>query len=163
VSLSSLAESSLCADRLANLKDRSKLIKDSEVFYRPAKKASKGDQGEGMLCRVKSGSGEGKARRYDLLDVDPEAHHALYTARPQQLVPIPPNNNNEDGTPDPVRGAVVLGLYPTTTTFYRAEFVSSRSSQRGFMTLRFEDEDDKTQEQEVERRYVLADWPGKQP
>lgn len=132
------------------------------MFYRPTKKASKDDQGEGMLCRVKSAHGEGKARRYELLDVDPEAHHALYVARPAQLVPIPAGNN-DDGAPDPVRGAAVLGLYPTTTTFYRAEFISSRASRRGFMTLRFEDEDDKSQEQEVERRYVLADWPGKQP
>jgi SAGA-associated factor 29 len=140
--------------------DRSKYVKDAEVFYRDPKKASKDDQGEGILCKIKAVVGEGKARRYDVQDIDPEAVSSTYRASVQQLVLISASN---DGVPDPPMRRAVLAMYPRTTTFYRAEVVSPRGSKRGWVRLRFEDEEDRNQEQEVERRYVLADWPGKQP
>lgn len=130
------------------------------MFFRNPKKASKDDQGEGILCRVKSKYGEGKALRYEVQDVDPESAQAMHMARPQQLSLIPPTN---DGVPDPPMRRTILAMYPGTTTFYRSELVSARGSKRGHVRLRFEDEEDKNQEQEVERRYVLVEWPGKQP
>ena len=38
--------------------------------------------------------------------------------------------------------------------------VKGRDVQDGHVRLRFEDEDEKNKEQEVERRYVLLQWPG---
>lgn len=76
------------------------------------------------------------------------------------LVPIPPTNQ---GLPDLTPGKTVLALYPTTTTFYKAEVVSSKHKKdgpadlkEGFVRLTFEGEEEVGQSQDVERRYVLV-------
>lgn len=96
------------------------------------------------------------SNRYDVLDVEPEVDEngmelvqEPYRAAQQFLQPIP-----APGTPLPEfpKGKWVLALYPATTTFYRAE-VSAMKKQH--CRLRFEGEDEKDKEQDVDRRYVL--------
>jgi SAGA-associated factor 29 len=118
------------------------------------------DQGEGILCKITAVSGEGKSRRYEVLDVEPDEHSTPYRATVGQLVAIPANN---DGLPDPTLRKTVLAMYPGTTTFYRAEVtaVKAKDLVAGHVKLRFEDEDEKNKESVVEKRYVLLDWPGK--
>jgi len=64
-----------------------------------------------------------------------------------QPIPVP-----DTPLPDLPKGRWVLALYPNTTTFYRAEMMGMR---KNHCRLRFEGEDEKDKEQEVDRRYVL--------
>ncbi|PVI04665.1 hypothetical protein DM02DRAFT_611290 [Periconia macrospinosa] len=99
----------------------------TEVLYRNPK-ASKPptSEGEGILCRVTSVIGEGKQRRYEIIDADPEPPTPAvpYRASVNHLVPIPPAAQNMS-LPDLGRGKNVLALYPSTTTFYKAEVVAA--------------------------------------
>ena len=84
------------------------------------------------------------------------------------MVPIPAPSANIT-LPDLGRGKNVLALYPGTTTFYKAEVVSSwrvgggvkKEGEEGgvenLVRLRFEGEDEADREMSVERRYVLPD------
>lgn len=65
------------------------------------------------------------------------------------LIPIPAKNAV---FPDLPKGKHVLALYPGTTTFYRAEIVSTR---KDMCRLKFEGEEEGEQDKDVERRYVL--------
>jgi len=149
------------------------------VLYRPPKSRNTTQQseGEGILCRVTSVIGEGKQRRYEIIDEDPEppTPSIPYRASVNHLVPIPPIVAN------PVLSALengknVLALYPGTTTFYKAEVVKgwinahkdgvAKVKKEGedvveevknFVRLRFEGEDEADREMSVERRYVLPD------
>lgn len=67
----------------------------------------------------------------------------------QSLIAIPSATAPLSDLP---RGKQVLALYPQTTTFYKAELVAMR---KDHCRLRFEGEDEKDKEQDVERRYVL--------
>lgn len=78
-----------------------------------------------------------------------EIQQEPYRAPQQLLQPIPSLGTT---LPDLPKGKWVLALYPNTTTFYRAEMVGMRKDQ---CRLRFEGEDEKDKEQEVDRRYVL--------
>jgi SAGA-associated factor 29 len=137
------------------------------VFYRskkathPRGSSNMGDDGEGILCTITAVTGEGKSRRYEVIDVEPDDGASGYRATISQLVGIPPNN---DGLPDPTLRKTVLAMYPGTTTFYRAEVtaIKGKDLTPGHVKLRFEDEDEKNKESVVEKRYVLTDWPGKQ-
>lgn len=131
-------------------------------------------EGEGILCRVTSVIGEGKQRRYEIIDADPDppTPSAPYRASVNHLIPIPPQSSN--GTlPDLPKGKHVLALYPGTTTFYKAEVVATWRQADGrvkkedggkegdtvenLVRLRFEGEDEADREMSVERRYVLPD------
>jgi SAGA-associated factor 29 len=153
----------------AEMKDskanKAAFVRGTEVFYR-SKKASHprgsasmgGDDGEGILCTITTVIGEGKARRYEIIDVEPEEGAAPYSARSSQMVIIPASN---DGLPDPHLRKTVLAMYPSTTTFYRAEVtaVKGKDVPSGHVKLKFEDEDEKNKESVVEKRYTLTDWP----
>lgn len=135
------------------------------VFYR---KKGRDAEGEGILCRVTNVIGEGKQRRYEIQDTDPEpmsaadggGYPAPYRASVSHLVPIPETNI---GLPDLPRGRQVLAQYPDTTTFYKAEVsqpwkANNVERTRGqYVQLRFEGEMEETKESEVERRYVVID------
>ena len=131
-------------------------------------------EGEGILCRVTSVIGEGKQRRYEIIDADPDppTPSVPYRASVNHLIPIPPPSSNTT-LPDLSKGKNVLALYPGTTTFYKAEVVAvwrqidgkvkkEEGRKEGepvdnLVRLRFEGEDEADREMSVERRYVLPD------
>ncbi|GAB7347527.1 hypothetical protein MBLNU459_g4425t1 [Dothideomycetes sp. NU459] len=133
------------------------------VFYRNKGRAA---EGEGILCRVTNVIGEGKQRRYEIQDADPDPAPgtgeppAPYRASVAHLVPVPSTNG---GLPDLVKGKHVLAQYPDTTTFYKAEVSTAwRAKDLGtekgeLVRLRFEGEMEETKETEVERRFVLVE------
>ncbi|KAF2140504.1 uncharacterized protein K452DRAFT_273086 [Aplosporella prunicola CBS 121167] len=163
------------ADSMDGLKvststDRHRLSVGTEVFYRNKQKNT---EGEGILCSITSVIGEGKQRRYEIIDSDPDppTPPQPYRASVNNLIPIPTSNAGLSELP---LRKHVLALYPSTTTFYKAEVVSSRAGKGvkkdgkevggalgelrdGFVRLRFEGEDEADREMDVERRYVLPE------
>lgn len=133
------------------------------VFYRNKGRAA---EGEGILCRVTNVIGEGKQRRYEIQDADPDPAPGTgelptpYRASVSHLVSIPSSNAS---LPDLHKGKHVLAQYPDTTTFYKAEVstawrVKDLATEKGdLVRLRFEGEMEETKEMEVERRFVLID------
>jgi SAGA-associated factor 29 len=146
---------------------KTRLSPSTEVLYRDPKKRTN-TEGEGILCRVTSVIGEGKQRRYEIIDADPDppTPSVPYRASVNHLVPIPPPSSNTT-LPDLNKGKNVLALYPGTTTFYKAEVVAgwkvsdgkvkSEEGVENLVRLRFEGEDEADREMSVERRYVLPD------
>lgn len=143
----------------------------TEVLYRNNK--SRASEGEGILCRVTSVIGEGKQRRYEIIDSDPDPPTPAqpYRASVNHLVAIPPLSSNMV-LPDLKIGKQVLALYPGTTTFYKAEVVAPWTGRKegsvkkeedgkdeadNLVRLRFEGEDEADREMSVERRYVLPE------
>ncbi|PSN66113.1 hypothetical protein BS50DRAFT_677394 [Corynespora cassiicola Philippines] len=155
-------------DRDEHVKEpKQRLTVNTEVLYRNNK--SRNSEGEGILCRVTSVIGEGKQRRYEIIDSDPDPPSPAipYRASVNHLVAIPPPSTNMT-LPDLPPRRNVLALYPGTTTFYKAEVVSSWSGgakvkKEGddgvldHVSLRFEGEDEVDRVMNVERRYVLPD------
>ncbi|KAH7385937.1 SGF29 tudor-like domain-containing protein [Pyrenochaeta sp. MPI-SDFR-AT-0127] len=158
---------------------RPRLAPQTEVLYRNNAKnrsssSSANYEGEGILCRVTSVIGEGKQRRYEIIDADPDppTPSVPYRASVNHLIPIPPLSSNLT-LPDLPKGRNVLALYPGTTTFYKAEVVAGWRVADGkvkkedggkegdqvenLVRLRFEGEDEADREMSVERRYVLPD------
>ncbi|KAF2643948.1 hypothetical protein P280DRAFT_420498, partial [Massarina eburnea CBS 473.64] len=136
---------------------------NTEVLYRnPKASRPPTAEGEGILCRVTSVIGEGKQRRYEIIDSDPEPPTPAvpYRASVNHLVPIPSPSLNMT-LPDLPKHKNVLALYPSTTTFYKAEVVvawkGNGNAGGEFVRLRFEGEDEADREMSVERRYVLPD------
>jgi SAGA-associated factor 29 len=118
---------------------------------------------------VTSVIGEGKQRRYEIIDADPDppTPSVPYRASVNHLVAIPPPAANYT-LPELPKKRSVLALYPGTTTFYRAEVVAqwavekvkkedSNGKDENYVRLRFEGEDEADREMNVERRYVLPD------
>jgi SAGA-associated factor 29 len=146
---------------------KTRLTPQSEVLYRDPKKRAN-SEGEGILCRVTTVIGEGKQRRYEIIDADPDppTPSVPYRASVNHLVAIPPPSSNATA-PDLNKGKHVLALYPGTTTFYKAEVVAgwkaadakvkSEEGVENLVRLRFEGEDEADREMSVERRYVLPD------
>jgi len=142
--------------------EKHRLIANTEVLYRNNK--SRSVEGEGILCRVTQVIGEGKQRRYEIIDADPDppTPSQPYRASVNHLVAIPPPKSNTS-LPDLKTGKQVLALYPGTTTFYKAEVVAQwttkdgKESEANFVRLRFEGEDEADREMSVERRYVLPE------
>lgn len=149
---------------------KTRLTPSTEVLYRDPKKRTN-TEGEGILCRVTSVIGEGKQRRYEIIDADPDppTPSIPYRASVNHLVPIPPPSSNIT-LPDLNKGKNVLALYPGTTTFYKAEVVAGwrlidgkvkreegEAGAENMVRLRFEGEDEADREMPVERRYVLPD------
>lgn len=150
------------------LEHRSRLSPQTEVLYRNIKQRQN-QEGEGILCRVTSVIGEGKQRRYEIIDADPDppTPSVPYRASVNHLVAIPPPAANYT-LPELPKKRSVLALYPGTTTFYRAEVVAqwavekvkkedSNGKDENYVRLRFEGEDEADREMNVERRYVLPD------
>ncbi|KAF2087348.1 hypothetical protein K490DRAFT_65740 [Saccharata proteae CBS 121410] len=178
-------------DGLKGGDSRHRLTVGTEVFYRNKQKNT---EGEGILCQITSVIGEGKQRRYwrlssssffffiffhlppnnyEIIDSDPDppTPPQPYRASVSALIPIPITNAGLSELP---LRKNVLALYPSTTTFYKAEVVASRPGKGikkdgkevggslgplkdGFVRLRFEGEDEADREMDVERRYVLPD------
>ncbi|KAH7399742.1 SGF29 tudor-like domain-containing protein [Cadophora sp. MPI-SDFR-AT-0126] len=124
-------------------------LKEEVAFKRklPGGKPEDQDWIQGEVVRV---IGEGKSRRYDVKDIDPDAVGGsnIYKSSASQMVPIPP-----EGTPlgDYEPGKQVLALYPAATTFYRAQVKSMVDGGARVMVL-FEEED---VEKSIARRFVL--------
>ena len=87
---------------------------------------------------------------YDIKDKD-ESEHLLYTAKFEDLLPIPPPGSQ---LPTFSAGKYVIALYPGTTTFYSAQVISL-IAKRDVYSLKFEGEENEKEVKEVERRYVL--------
>lgn len=107
---------------------------------------------QGVVVKV---IGEGKSRRYDVQDPEPDEvtkkPGAIYRTSAASMVPIP-----SLGAPLPEypKGKAVLARYPDTTTFYRAEVVGM-NRENGCVILRFDGEEDAATTWEVDRRFVL--------
>lgn len=95
--------------------------------------------------------GEGKSRRYEVLDLFPEpGGPKLYKSSASQMVSIPREDTKLE---DYEVGRNVLALYPGTSAFYRAQ-VKGMLKDGSEVQLLFEDEvEDKIMT--VERRFVL--------
>ena len=90
--------------------------------------------------------------RYEILDIEPESDTLPEKVSPLSLVAIPPPGT---AVHEVVKGQQVFALYPGTSTFYRADVVSMKGKEKDHCRLKFEGEEEKGKEQEVERRYVL--------
>jgi len=97
--------------------------------------------------------GEGKSRRYEVQDIDPDAG-TTYKSSASQMAPIPAEGSNLE---DYEVGRHVLALYPETTTFYRAEvraMIQPTAEHGAKVQLLFEDEAAGALKI-VDRRFVL--------
>ncbi|KAI9054403.1 hypothetical protein LZ554_001565 [Drepanopeziza brunnea f. sp. 'monogermtubi'] len=125
-------------------------LKEEVAFKRkvPGGKPEDQDWIQGEVVRV---IGDGKSRRYEVKDIDPEAAASVnpfYKSSASQMVPIPPEGATL-GTYEV--GKQVLALYPQATTFYRAEVKSTIDGGARVLVL-FDEED---VEKPVARRFVL--------
>jgi len=87
------------------------LAEGSFVLYRTK---GRPQDGEGMVCRVTSVIGDGKQRRYEIQDTEPDPRNGTgiqqpYRASVNHLIPIPENNF---GLSDLAKGKNVLAQYP---------------------------------------------------
>ncbi|KAK4995935.1 hypothetical protein LTR66_004353 [Elasticomyces elasticus] len=146
------------------------LVVDTTVFYRANSQkkhlAQADNDAEGILCKIISISGDGKHRRYEIQDVDPELDDggkppSPYRVSNNSLIAIPDSN---EGLSDLAKGKSVLALYPDTTCFYKAEVSTpwrardAAGSEKGYLVqLVFEGEESKDKQTPVERRHILAD------
>ena len=113
----------------------------------PGGKPEEGDWIQTEVVRV---IGEGKSRRYEVKDIDPNAigGNNTYKSSASRMVPIP-----LEGTllGDYEPGKQVLALYPAATTFYRAQVKSTVNGGATVIVI-FEEEDS---EKSIARRFVL--------
>jgi SAGA-associated factor 29 len=115
-------------------------------------KRKTGDESDWIQGQVTRVIGEGKSRRYEVKDPYPDVGIAdsnnVYKSSASQMVPIPPPNQKFE---EYEVGKRVLALYPSTSTFYRADV--KRMLENGTkVEVLFEEE---TEGKEVERRMVL--------
>ncbi|PCD28839.1 hypothetical protein AU210_011390 [Fusarium oxysporum f. sp. radicis-cucumerinum] len=135
--------------------NKSKVVfsKGDAVAFKP--KALNGDTtSDWILGEVAQVMGEGKSRRYKVLDIEPEdqSKQKEYRSSASSMIPITPESQAST-LKDWESGKVVLALYPNTTTFYKAEVHSMDSD--GKVNLKFEGENDSSTLQQVERRFVI--------
>ncbi|ERF76895.1 hypothetical protein EPUS_02606 [Endocarpon pusillum Z07020] len=132
--------------------DRAKmLVVHAEVAYRQSK-ATHDSDGERIHCTInaiRKDKGSGRTI-YDIKDKD-ESENLLYTARAEDLLPIPPPGSQ---LPTFSPGKHIIALYPGTTTFYNAQVIGL-FTKRDVYSLKFEGEENEKEVKEVERRYVL--------
>ncbi|KAI1434215.1 hypothetical protein GGR50DRAFT_687804 [Xylaria sp. CBS 124048] len=125
--------------------------KDDEVAFKP-KPAGNTEQTDWILGIVQEVRGEGKSRRYRVLDADVVENHLQkdFRTSASSMILIP-----KEGTvlPPLEEGRVVLALYPNTTTFYKAEVIGMDGNEK--VNLRFEGEESSNTMQAVTRRYVV--------
>ncbi|KAI1842102.1 hypothetical protein JX266_011753 [Neoarthrinium moseri] len=130
---------------------RSKVIfaKGDEVAFKP--KPQNNEQTDWILGIVQDVRGEGKSRRYRVLDadVDEAGNQKDFRTSASSMIAIP-----KEGTPLPPldTGKTVLALYPNTTTFYKAEVMGM---DEGRVNLKFEGEESSNTMQAVGRRHVV--------
>ncbi|TRX93487.1 hypothetical protein FHL15_005762 [Xylaria flabelliformis] len=126
--------------------------KDDEVAFKP--KPTGNEQTDWILGIVQEVRGEGKSRRYRVLDADfdeNQNHHQKdFRTSASSMILIP-----KEGTvlPPLEEGKVVLALYPNTTTFYKAEVMGMDGSEK--VNLKFEGEESSNTMQAVTRRHVV--------
>ncbi|KAL7933129.1 SGF29 tudor-like domain-containing protein [Trichoderma chlorosporum] len=135
--------------------NRSKILfaKGDEIAFKP--KTPNNDQtSDWILGEVAQVLGEGKSRRYNVIDIEPDdqSKQKVYRSSASSMIPITPESQAST-LKDYGAGQVVLALYPQTTTFYKAEVHGMTST--GKVDLKFEGENDSTTLQQVERRYVI--------
>lgn len=134
---------------------RSKVLfaKGESVAFKP--KVNNGEAGsDWILGEVAHVSGEGKSRRYKVLDIEPDdqSKQKEYKTSASSMISITPEAQSAS-LPDWEPHTTVLALYPNTTTFYRAEVDSM--DDKGRVNLKFEGEQDNSTLQQVERRMVI--------
>lgn len=135
--------------------NKSKVVfsKGDAVAFKP--KAASGEQSsDWILGEVAQVLGEGKSRRYKVLDIEPDdqSKQKEYRSSASSMIAITPESQ-AGSLKDWESGQVVLALYPNTTTFYMAEVDSMDGD--GKVNLKFEGENDSTTLQQVERRFVI--------
>lgn len=134
-----------------NAKGKITFRENAEVAFRL--KQSGTDEPEWIQGVVVKVIGEGKSRRYDVQDPEPDEvtklPGAIYRTSAASMVPIPSLGHP---LPDYPQGKAVLARYPDTTTFYRAEVLGMNGK---LVNLRFEGEEDAQVTMEVDRRFVL--------
>ena len=140
---------------IANALNKSKVLfsRGDTVAFKP--KAISGDQStDWILGEVAQVTGEGKSRRYKVLDIEPDdqSKQKEYRSSASSMIPITPESQAAT-LKGWEAGKVVLALYPNTTTFYKAEVYSM--GEDGKVDLKFEGENDSTTLQQVERRFVI--------
>ncbi|KAI0473300.1 SGF29 tudor-like domain-containing protein [Xylariaceae sp. FL0804] len=132
------------------LRSRQAFAKDDEVAFKP--KPAANEQTDWILGIVQEVRGEGKSRRYRVLDadVDENGHQKDFRTSASSMIPIP-----KEGTVlAPLdEGRVVLALYPNTTTFYKAEVIGMDGDAK--VNLKFEGEESSNTMQAVTRRHVV--------
>lgn len=134
---------------------RSKVVfaKGESVAFKP--KVNNGEAGsDWILGEVAQVVGEGKSRRYKVLDIEPDdqSKQKEYKTSASSMIPITPEAQ-AGPLPDWEPHTTVLALYPNTTTFYKAEVDSM--DDKGRVNLKFEGEQDNSTLQQVERRFVI--------
>ncbi|KAI1200251.1 hypothetical protein F5X97DRAFT_98329 [Nemania serpens] len=126
--------------------------KDDEVAFKP--KPTGNELTDWILGIVQEVRGEGKSRRYRVLDADfdeNQNHHQKdFRTSAGSMILIP-----KEGTvlPPLEEGKIVLALYPNTTTFYKAEVIGMDGSEK--VNLKFEGEESSNTMQAVTRRHVV--------
>ncbi|TGJ80024.1 hypothetical protein E0Z10_g8740 [Xylaria hypoxylon] len=126
--------------------------KDDEVAFKP--KPVGNEQTDWILGIVQEVRGEGKSRRYRVLDADfdeNQNHHQKdFRTSASSMILIP-----REGTvlPPLDERKIVLALYPNTTTFYKAEVMGMDGSEK--VNLKFEGEESSNTMQAVTRRHVV--------
>jgi SAGA-associated factor 29 len=123
----------------------------AEVAFRPKIQGSS-EEHDWILGKVTKVIGEGKSRRYDVQDAEPDdpKNPSTYRSSASSMAKITPV-----GTPlaDYEVGKKVLALYPETSTFYRAEVMGTVDNGERVQLL-FAEEDIGALKY-VERRFVL--------
>lgn len=129
--------------------------RDEEVAFKPKAQAGSTEQTDWILGIVQQVLGDVKNRKYKVLDPEPDdatGKQKEYRTSASSMIPIT-SAVNADTLPELDKGKTVLALYPGTTTFYKAEVMTTDKD--GKVHLRFEGEENTTTMQMVERRYVV--------
>ncbi|CAG9947470.1 unnamed protein product [Clonostachys rosea f. rosea IK726] len=146
-------------DNAASAAALSKVVfsKGESVAFKP-KTVSGEAASDWILGEVAQVLGEGKSRRYKVIDVEPEeqSKQKEYRTSASSMIPITPESQAATLGPWEPK-TTVLALYPNTTTFYRAEVHSM--DEDGRVNLKFEGENDSSTLQQVERRFVIEYRP----
>ncbi|KAI4862616.1 SGF29 tudor-like domain-containing protein [Hypoxylon rubiginosum] len=133
-----------------SIRSKQTFAKDDEVAFKP--KPLSNELTDWILGIVQDVRGDGKSRRYRVLDadVDENGHQKDFRTSASSMILIP-----RDGTilPPLETGKVVLALYPNTTTFYKAEVMGMDGD--GKVNLKFEGEESSNTMQAVTRRHVV--------
>ncbi|KAI0383406.1 SGF29 tudor-like domain-containing protein [Hypomontagnella monticulosa] len=133
-----------------SIRTKQTFAKDDEVAFKP--KPINNEQTDWILGIVQEVRGDGKSRRYRVLDadVDETGHQKDFRTSASSMILIP-----KEGTvlPPLETGKTVLALYPNTTTFYKAEVMGMDGD--GKVNLRFEGEESSNTMQAVTRRHVV--------
>ncbi|KAL6857429.1 hypothetical protein ACO1O0_004864 [Amphichorda felina] len=141
------------ASGTAAARSRVVFTKGESVAFKPKPATGEGVS-DWILGEVAQVVGEGKSRRYKVLDIEPDdqSKQKEYKTSASSMIPITPESQ-ADTLPDWEPKTTVLALYPNTTTFYRAEVHSMDGA--GRVNLKFEGENDSSTLQQVERRFVI--------